>query len=170
MHIFYFLTPREQFELLKEVSSSNKNDIGLIFRRFTNTGFDSRYEICSWEDDLPKKYLDGGFTQIHITVNGSLPHGLQDWDFLDREEQNLIIIEGGRINNNELEKSYLRVFAKETNCKSLYQRIRKLIKSNTTQGLYSKGSFYKDTFYSEAAAKYKMVSSFGGNEYAKENT
>ncbi len=165
MHIFYFLPVSQQFELLKEVSANSDSDIGLTFRRFTPSGFDARYEVCSWGEDLATKYMDGGFTQIILSVNGAIPNSLEDWDFTDREQENLIIIENGREKNDELEKSYLRVFSKESNCKGLYQKIRKQIKSICHQGLYIRSTFDKTTFYSDMATEFKMVFEFDGDEY-----
>jgi hypothetical protein len=166
---FYFLIPDEQFEILKEVSSSMPNAIGLAFRRFTTSGLDSRVEACSWNEDLPKKYSDGLFSQIFLTCNGSLPTDIKDFEFFERESKNIIVIDGGRIKGDELEKSYLRVISKETSCKPLYQKIRTYIKGKTEQGLFVNKTHYKNIFYSTPASFYKMVGSFGGYQYAKKS-
>ena len=165
MQIFYFLTINETFGILGQAASNSKNDIGLSFRRFTDSGFDAGFEVCAWGEDLSNKYINGGYRQIYLTTNNSIPRNPLDWDFLDREQENIIIIEGGRINGNELEQSYLRVLSKKSNCKVLCQDIKDLIKSQSSQGLYNSGSFYKNTFYSVAAAKYAMVSAFGDSVY-----
>ena len=170
MEIFYFLTINEHFEILSEAALSSKKDIGLCFRRFIPSGFEAAFEVCTWDEDLPNKYLNGGYTRMYLTTNNSSPTNPQDWEFSDREQENIIIIEGGRIQGNELEQSYLRVFSKKSNCKLLHQKIRSLIKNKTNSGVYARGSYYKNTFYSNDAAKYKMVSEFGSCEYAKENT
>lgn len=165
MHIFYFLPVLQHFELLKEIALEYENDVGLIFRRFTPSGFDARFEVCSWEDDLATKYIEGGYTEIYLSVGGVIPNSKQDWGYSDREQENLIIIENGTEKGNELEKAYLRVFSKVTNCKKLYQKIRKRIKSVCRQGLKIRNTLDKTTFFSEEAKKFKMVFEFDGDEY-----
>ena len=168
MHIFYFLPLAQQFNLLREVASSSKNEIGVIFRRFTPSGFPPGYKVYSWEDDLEAEYKEGKYSQIYLSVNGAVPESHDDWSFPDREQQNLVVIENGREMEGELEKSYLRVFSKITNCKPFYQKFRKQIKNNCHQGLFIRNTFDMNIFYSDDAKNLTMIFEFGGEEYTCE--
>jgi len=170
MHIFYFLTVNEHFNLLREIATTYKEPVLICFRRFSPSGFPAGFEICSWEEDLTEKFVQGGFCQIYLTLNKAKPTSGQDWEFPDREEENIIIIEGGRVKGDELEEIYLRVFSKMSNCNKLYQKIRAAIRTKFNKGLSVSIHFYKDIFYSSDACMYKMVSSFGGHEYKAPKT
>ena len=166
MHVFYFLTPIQHFELLKEVVVNWRVPIGISLRRFSPSGFEAGYEACRWDENLASKYVEGGYSEIYLTTNKSSPLHKEDWEFTDRELHDLIIIEGGRIWGNELEISYLRVFAKQSNCVPFYRKIRRRLRENLKQGLYAGQHYYKNTFYSLAAAEMRMLGKRGGNEYA----
>lgn len=167
MQVFYFLTPMEHFGLLKKVAADWSAQIGISFRRFSASGFEAGYETCSWNEDLAAKYLDGGYSEIYLSANKSVPKNRQDWDFSEREVGNLIIIEGGRSRSNELEQTYLRVFAKKSKCVPLYRRLRKSLKDSMNQGLYAGRHHYREVFYSDIAAGMRMVDRFGGNEFLR---
>jgi hypothetical protein len=170
MHAFYFLTPIEHFKLLKEVAVNWSVQVGISFRRFSPSGFVPGYETCNWNEDLATKYLDGGHSEIYLSTNNSLPEHQQDWEFPDRELHNLIIIQGGRVCGSELEQAYLRVFAKQSHSVPLYRKLRRTLKNTMGQGLYAGRHYYKDTFYSAAAASMRMVDQFGRNEFARKLT
>ena len=55
-----------------------------------------------------------------------------------------MIIEGGRLRDNELESAYLRVFAKRSHCVPLYRKLRRVLKQSMNQGLYSGKHYYKE--------------------------
>jgi hypothetical protein len=168
VHAFYFLTPTEHFRLLREAAVNWSVPVGISFRRFAPSGFEPGYDSCDWNDDLAAQYLNGGYSEIYLSANNSLPAHRQDWDYSDREAQDLIIVEGGRVCGNEIEMAYLRVFAKQSHCVPLYRKLRSALTDTMNQGLYAGRHQYKDTFYSDAAAGMKMVDKFGGHEFVRE--
>jgi hypothetical protein len=168
MHVFYFLTPPEHFEFLREVCASWRVPVGIAFRRFSPSGFDPGYGTCSWDEDLAAKYLEGGYSEIYLSTNGSVPEHQEDWEFPERELHDLMIVVGARLQGDELEKAYLRVFAKQSHCVPLYRKLRRALKQTMNRGMYAGEHHYKDMFYSDAAAAARMVGEFGGYEYFPE--
>lgn len=154
--IDFFVIPKSFFNIIEDIKEIYPMTI--IFRRFKVEGMNAGFRILDREEDLFEVYRIGGYSQIYISFLSDLPTDEKDWDFLDRNADNLIIIEGGRIENNYLEMFRLRLASKNSDVKHIFKHLKKAIaKSCSCQGLNTKsGQFYKKILYNDEVLAYEL--------------
>lgn len=174
MQFSYFLTPEIHFKMLQTVCRDVDSGVSMHFRRYTKTGFEPGIKLIDWTADLASNYLEGGYSELYLCLGEAVPKSKDDWDFYERELHNLIEVRGGRMRNNDIQISVLRVLARNSNVKQLYQRLRRYFKKELHQGLYIRNTLYKDVFCSKEPGSYKMPFDFDASvsekEYVRKST
>ncbi|WP_295617760.1 hypothetical protein [Chamaesiphon sp. GL140_3_metabinner_50] len=153
--LLFFITPEDLFSVLEKLRSIN--NIFVVFRCFLSDNAEAGFKILNPEDNLHAAYKTGNYKQIYISMDG-LPVHAQDWQFTDRSADNLIVIDGGRVQGIHLEMCEARIFSKTTNAKSIFNKLRRLvIKICSAQGLYTKtGRLYKNIYYDNRILDYEF--------------
>ena len=64
---------------------------------------------------------------------------VDDWDFSERHEAELLVSDGGRESGTLIERCYLRTFAKKTKAKKLFDQIRGDVVASCQNGLTARG-------------------------------
>ncbi|WP_417388332.1 hypothetical protein [Gimesia sp.] len=121
----YFLTPESAFEALRKAKLSEGSR--LIIRRFSK---DEKYAGMKTLDLDDKNnaltYMSGNYCEYYLTL-GSVPLTSSDWDFTDRAKAELLVFDGGRLVQNDLEITDLRIFSKFSQAKKNFRAVKKAI-------------------------------------------
>ena len=159
MRFYYFLQLQMHFEVIRNVLLRNGGK--LIFRRFDPTG-GTRYgfEIVDYEqDDLTSIYMEGGYREMYVSLK-KVPRQFDDWDFPDRAQKELIIIEGGHEQDGVIALSEMLLQDRQSRAKSLFGKLQRAFKKRCTQkGLHANpnGHFYARVYYDpELIGKYRL--------------
>ena len=67
----------------------------LIFQRFKSESFPAGFRIMKFDEPLAQIYNDDEFKLIYLSLTNT-PNSSTDWGFVDRQEDSLIEISGGR--------------------------------------------------------------------------
>jgi hypothetical protein len=152
----FFIDPQSFFLIIEQIR--NNYSMEIVFRRFNSETIKAGFKTINREENLYETYKIGKYSQTYISLLGNLPIHEQDWQFLDRNADDLIVIEGGRIYNNSLEMFRLRLLSKISNVKHIFKQIKKsIIGISFNQGLYTKsGEFYNNIFYNDGVLDYEL--------------
>ncbi|MCD4748726.1 MAG: hypothetical protein K8R59_05060 [Thermoanaerobaculales bacterium] len=146
----FFLDPEEFLNI-----TASLDDVVIIGRRFTDSGLSPGYYLL--DDRSFAAYQAGRFREMIISIQGK-PLSAEDWDFLDREEPNLLVVEGGRLVGDVLEGWKIRTFAKRSNAVPEFRRLKGMIKQ--LDGAFGfrddSGTFYPEIFVAKSARKYRL--------------
>jgi hypothetical protein len=95
--------------------------------------------------------------QMVISLD-QVPNHSQDWGFLSRAKDQLIIVEGGRQDQTALELSHMRIFAVNSTTKAIFGKLkRRILKKCTRRGLQTRsGAAFKMVYYDPAVMRYAL--------------
>lgn len=156
-HRFVFIHPKTLISVFREVAGEN---VRLIFRRFTPSGHEPGMHVVEMDDRAADQYVAGGYTEMYLTL-GMVPDHPQDWDFWDRVVPEVLVIEGCRVKDNVLEKTYIRIVARVSRAEPLYHRIDRRLKKFCRKGMGVVGSHskYPHTWYDPKVLSMELRSS-----------
>jgi hypothetical protein len=153
--LIFLIYPEKLFSILEKMRDNH--DFFVIFRRSKSENIEAGFRVLHQEYNLHEIYNLGKYQQIYLSITG-IPEYEQDWNFPDRNADNLIVIDGGRIQGNSLEVCEARIFSKTTYMKPVFNKLKRLIiKVCSKKGLYTEtGNFYKDIYYDGEILDYKF--------------
>ncbi len=142
MRFDYFISITDHLRIVGEVC--RLFDCNLVFRRYQTQAFDAGYIVVPEpSENAAQFYVDGQFRAMWISLS-ELPRSSDDWEFTDRSQDELIVIEYGRESVSVVELSRLRVFARHSKMRPVFQALSKKIKVVCSHvGMQeSEGAFY----------------------------
>jgi len=145
-----FLAPESLFGVLVQVRK--QVPFVLILRRFKSPTQPAGLLVPSFDDDLVTVYVSGGFQEAILSIDAA-PEGERDWDFMNRNADRLLLIEGARVEGSVLEMSTLRILAKRSRAQDLFRRIKKAVAERCAKGLQAAGTVYGDIYYGTREAR-----------------
>jgi hypothetical protein len=149
-----FLSTTQLFEIISKVIGSLDGKI--IFRRYKSSVTPSTVDVYSVSDDLVGIYLDGGYSEIYLSLD-KIPVGEKDWAFFDVAADELIGISGGRSLDGTLELTKIRIISKQSKSKVVFKNIKKEIDLICDKGRASLSSvLYPKIHYSAEALEYQL--------------
>lgn len=138
-----FIKPATLFNAIKRLAL--EIDFNIVFHKFSDNG---GFEVFDYEMDLEKNYLQHQFSKILLTI-GSTPESKDDWQFYEKEPQNIIEINGARISSEYLELTSIRVVAKRSRVSKLFNELKSALLENLhSGGLHIGKSNYPEIYYS----------------------
>ena len=142
-----FIPTADLFNIIVDVIKTNSG-AKLVYQRFETNRHKAGFVTIDMSTpiDLATKYNDEDFSLAYISLKGT-PSSDQDWSFLDKNEENLIEIAGGRQKKNELEQTVIRVLSKKTKCKKIFTQLLQNIESQCQQGILLNKQVYPKIFY-----------------------
>ena len=163
--INFFLLPNVIFDLIRQSNIDKRSQ--LIFRRFQSEGFDARIQQVDLNaDHVDEIYSSGKFSEYCLSL-GSVPYTFDDWKFMERAANELLVFEGSRVVGRDLEITKLRVFSKKSDAVSNYKQITKSIKERCgKKGLNTlSGHSVPDVWYDSAIEnRYRLRLSFASDD------
>ena len=171
MRIYYFLELHPHLAIIRDILLR----IGgrLSFRRYDPTGgTEYGFTIVNLEeDDLPSLYMSREFSEMYISLK-KIPLRFDDWDYPDRAQSELILIEGGRQHDGILALSEMLLQDRNSLAKSLFGKLQRALKKQCTEkGLYAnpKGHYYARFYYDpKVLLKYRLQDTLDDDSYIYE--
>jgi hypothetical protein len=109
------------------------------------------------DDPLAEIFNDGRFSETYFSL-GAVPKHDDDWKFWRSHTEQILVCDGGNIDASELQLSYLRIVAKQSDATRLFNALkRKLTQRMTRGGLSTDGDDSGRLYYSESALEYKLM-------------
>lgn len=141
----FFMHPDTLADIIEDVCRDK--GLSTISCRHGPGGGCYEFESAGIRDILAK----GEFSEIYLS-GGAGPESPTDWSFPSREHQDLLVVTGGRMRGDLLERGSVRMLSKSSRVKPAYSAIRGAIRKHSAgQGVTAKGSTMKDVFYDSAA-------------------
>jgi hypothetical protein len=155
MRLKYFITLDHHFQQL--LTFAQRHSLSLILRSFGDASSTGYHIVANDLAELLHVFQERNCREIVIS-KGELPKSQHDWQFLNRAQDSLIIIEGGRQEVQALEKSEMRLFAKGSHLRPQFPKLRKRIQSVCTcQGMQTKeGVLYNEIIYEPLTLSYEL--------------
>ena len=149
MRIYSFLELHSHLAIIREILLRIEGR--LSFRRFDSTGgTEYGYTIVNLEeDDLPSLYMSLELSEMYISLK-KIPLRFDDWDYVERAKDELVLIEGGHQHDGILALSEMRAITRSSPAKSLFGKLQRALKKQCTEkGLYAnpKGHYYARFYY-----------------------
>ena len=150
--IEFFMKPDEFYRISKDIFT--KHDARIILRRFKTEQHESGWNVITSEADVADTFLRGGYTEAYFSL-GAVPSHDRDFDFTDNAMDELLELDGGRLEGNDLELFTLRTFAKKSTADKLFKDLKKSIVSVCQKGFSHIGdTLYPNIYHAESAVKY----------------
>jgi len=158
----FFMMPDQLFKILSELAADF--DFSIIFRRYENEKHNAEFKNVSFSKELYSLYLKGGYKEIYLSVGDVPKHG-DDWTFYEDSSEDLIEIDGSRLEDKTLEISYVRQVTKKSNANKLFRVLSKMLKSKMNCGMSIDKTSYPKMFYSSGLDDYVLVSDIEDKDF-----
>jgi len=139
--ILVFMLPDHLFELLREEVGGR-----FAFELFDPAAGGLQYIAPPAKADPGANYVRGGYRAAYLSTGG-LPKGSRDYDFLDRESEQLIEVRGARSNKKRLELATIRVVSKKSKLKKQFAAFKKRLTTTCNAGVKLDGHPYPDILW-----------------------
>lgn len=157
------MLPSSMFGVLSKISTNF--EFKVVFRRYETEMFKAGFLNVELDAGAYQHYLNGGYKEIYLSV-GDIPSSEEDWEFYERDAENLIVINGARIDGDMLEISIMRPVNKKNNVKRLLTLIKKDLKSTLNSGNLVVGNTpYPNIYYDDNLAEYKLVNNVEDSDF-----
>jgi hypothetical protein len=142
-----FIATSDLFEIVFNLIKNDPN-IKLVFQRFESNQHKAGFSVIdiTSKANLSQLYNEGDFSLAYLSLKG-IPSYEQDWNFLDKNEEYLIEIAGGRQRNHDLEETVIRLLSKNTKCKPVFAQLLKNIEAASNKGVLLNEQPYPKIFY-----------------------
>lgn len=143
----------------------DKFELKLIFRRFSNESEKAGYLIVDDQEiDLVELFSRGEFSEVFITKN-LVPDHPQDWKFMQRAAEQIILISGNLVRGKQLEVGTIRVLSKSSTVNDVFKQIKKTLNSICEKGVTTTtGVIYKDILHSRKMKAYGLKGKIGSSK------
>ena len=117
------MPPVEFFQLVTPVAE--KYEASIFFRRYQpdfpkKSKFPPVFRNVELDDPLAEIFNDGRFSETYFSL-GAVPKHDDDWKFWRSHTEQILVCDGGNIDASELQLSYLRIVAKQSDATRLIQ-------------------------------------------------
>jgi serine/threonine protein phosphatase PrpC len=151
MRLWYFIGLQDQLAAITSFLTDNGGNL-----TFVRLATPSELVVTDNNSNLALAYT-GDCRRMVISLD-QVPNHNQDWDFFSRAKDQLIIVEGGRQEQNVLELSHMRIFAVSSTTKSTFGKLkRRILKKCTCRGLQTRSGFaFKNVYYDPSVVRYEL--------------
>lgn len=158
----FFVPPDRWFAMLDEIT--DEHDAEIVFQRGKTPQHEPGLHLATAEN-LMEEFHSGGYGIIWISAS-LVPAHEKDWDFVERSQQDLLESRGGLWDDKRLGVRTIRILAKETRVRGLFDAFATAIKDICERGMETEGHAQRDVLYVPDSG-WKYVSDL---EYGEEYT